>query len=65
MHSEASQTISNCFLETLGTMATDILLMMVIEFSEIKHDYKIRRKITVKQHEKRNNDRWRNFRWAF
>jgi len=52
MHSEASQTISNCFLETLRIITTDILLM-ITKFSEIKHDYEIKRKITAKLHKER------------
>jgi hypothetical protein len=60
MPSEASQVISNPLLEMLRIIAMVILLMMVIEFLALKHDYEIRRKITAKLHEKRNKDRWRN-----
>jgi len=62
MSSEASKVISAPLLETLRIIAMVILLMMVIEFLELKHGYELRRKITAKLHEKRNNDRWRNLR---
>ncbi|MDH5374340.1 MAG: hypothetical protein OEZ21_08915 [Candidatus Bathyarchaeota archaeon] len=62
MSSMASNVISAPLLETLRIIAIVILLMMVIEFLELKHGYEIRRKITVKLHEKRNKDRWRNLR---
>lgn len=53
MPSESSQVISNPLLETLRIIAMVILLMMVIEFLELKHDYEIRRKITAKLHGKK------------
>ena len=52
MHSEASQVIWNPFLETLRIITTDILLM-ITEFSELKYDYEIKRKITAKLHKER------------
>jgi len=64
MYSEASQVISSLLLEMFKTIATDILLIMS-EFSELKHDYEIRRKITAKQYEKRNNGRWGDFKRTF
>jgi hypothetical protein len=53
MYSEASQVISNPFLERLRIIEMVISLIMVIGFLELKHDYEIRRKITAKLHEKR------------
>ena len=48
MLAETSQTILNSFLETLKIIAMVIILMMVIEFLELKYKDKIREKISAR-----------------
>jgi len=57
---EALRIFLNFFLETLRIILRFILLMMVVEFSELKHKDEIRRKITAKPYEKGNKDGWRD-----
>ena len=56
---EASQVVSNPLFETLRIIVVVHLLMRVIGFSELIHDYGVRRKISAKLYEVGSKNWWR------